>query len=271
MSVVRIDNNDVEKAKEYLHIPIEEMRRLHKKIVDAYNVSLKDYGVKPLWKNFEGDIDCLSDKEFTDYLDAKELQLIFLYKHINCFVHKDMVSKFVRQYKPTAALDQQVRHLGTQLFWYVLNKGAKVPDKDVKVPSGYNYLVSIETPNPKVVAMALKRTGRIAARNFEDLKLAYDCKCATCGIEEGKKDVRNGLIVALQQGHMNPRQALTLDNTIPQCQYCNQQYLDYFVFNEFGRVIAVNNPLILLKSPKDVQDEMIEVLIKERKQQKTND
>ena len=119
-------------------------------------------------------------------------------------------------------------------------------------------------PNPKAVAEALKRTGRLGARNFAELKLAYGCKCATCGIEEGKKDFRNEEIVVLQQGHMNPRKPLTLDNTIPQCQYCNQTYKDYFTFNEHGRVVAVNNPLILLKSPKNVQDEMIEVLLKER-------
>ena len=124
MDVVKIDNSDVEKVKDYLYISIEEMRMLHKKIVDAYDVSLKDYGVKQLWKDFEGDIDSLSDEDFINYLDAKELQLMFLYKHINCFVHKDMVSEFVRQHKPSAALDQQVRHLGTQYFWYVLNKGA---------------------------------------------------------------------------------------------------------------------------------------------------
>ena len=42
------------------------------------------------------------------------------------------------------------------------------------------------------------------------------------------------------------------------------RYKDHFQFNEYGRVIAVNNPLILLKSPKNVQDEMITVLLQER-------
>ena len=174
------------------------------------------------------------------------------------------MSEFVRRYIKDAALDQQVRHLGTQYFWYVLNRGAKIPNTDATVPSGYNYLVSIEMPNPRAVAEAIKRTGRLCAKNFSELKLAYGGKCATCGIEEGKKDFRNEEIVFLQQGHMNPRKALTLENTIPQCQYCNQTYKDYFLFNEHGRVVAVNNPLILLKSPKDVQDEMITILLKER-------
>lgn len=266
MDIIKIDFEQ-ENAQTYLDIPVSEMKRIHKKLVQSYHVYLEFYGVKPLWKSPEPDIDSCTNEEFIDYLDAKELQIIFLYKHLHCFVHKDMVSAFVRKYKPSAAFDQQVRHLGTQCLWYVLNKGAKIPDKDITVPSGYNYLVSIETPNPKAVITALKRSGRLAAKSFDELKVVYGNKCATCGVEEGKKDTRNGLIVALQQGHMNPRETLTLSNTIPQCQYCNQQYLDYFFFNEHGRVVAINNPLIVLKSPRDVQDEIIEVLLTERKQQ----
>jgi hypothetical protein len=264
MEIKRINNDDAEKAREYLSLSVSEIRSLLKKIISTYNAHLKSYGVKPLWKETV-DWDKLTDEEFLENIDTKALQIVFLYKYMQCFVHKDIVSDFVRKYKPTAALDQQVRHLGSQLFWHVLNKGAKVPDRDIVVPSGYNYLVSIETPNPKAVAMVLKRAGRLAAKNFDDLKAAYDHKCATCGIKEGTKDTRNGLTVSLQQGHMNPREPLTLENTIPQCQYCNQQYLDHFIFNEHGRVIAVNNPVILLKSPRDVQDEMITVLLEERK------
>ncbi len=265
MNIKRIDFENPTLGKKYLDISIEEIRYLHNKIVYAFNTYLKDYGVKKLWNNNISN-EC-TNEEFVAQLDAKELQLIFLYKHLNCFVHKDMVSAFVRKFLKNKALDQQVRHLGSQYFWYVLNKGAKVPNSEEIVPSGYNYLVSIEMPNPKAVAEALKRTGRLGAKNFGELKMAYGNRCATCGIEEGKKDTRNEELVVLQQGHMNPRFALTLDNTIPQCQYCNQTYKDYFQFNEHGRVVAVNNPLILLKSPKNVQDEMISVLLKERQNQ----
>ena len=262
MTIKRIDTNPKLKDS-YLNLSEKEIREIHNKIVSSYETYLKAYGVKKLWDD-NIPTDC-SDMEFVSCLDTKELQLIFLYKYLNCLVHKDLVSDFVRKYKKEAALDQQVRHLGTQYHWYVLNKGSKVPNEELKVPSGYNYLVSIEMPNPKAVAEALKRTGRLGAKNFDELKMAYGKKCATCGIQEGKKDTRNEEIVVLQQGHMNPRKPLTLDNTIPQCQYCNQTYKDYFIFNEHGRVTAVNNPLILLKSPKDVQDEMIKVLLEERK------
>ncbi len=261
MTIRKIDFSNPNLVDSYINIPEKEICEIHNKIVFAYESNLKNYGVRKLWND---SIATILTEESISLLDAKELQLIFLYKYLNCFVHKDLVSKFVQKYIPNAAFDQQVRHLGSQYFWYVLNKGTKVPNTNITVPSGYNYLVSIDIPNPKAVAESLKRTGRLAARNFSELKIAYGNKCATCGIEEGKKDTRNEETVILQQGHMNPRKPLTLDNTIPQCQYCNQTYKDYFVFNEYGRVTAVNNPLILLKSPKDVQDEMIKVLLKER-------
>ncbi len=260
-SVKRIEATD----KAAVELSDKEVRELHKKIVFAYETQLKPYGVKKLWREDIEAYENLSDAEFVKLLDGKELQLIFLLKHIKCLVHKDAVSNFVRRYLPNAAFDQQVRHLGTQLGWFVLNKAHKIPDTEEKVPSGYNYLVSIDTPNPKIIAIALKRAGRLSARNFEELKMAYGNKCATCGAEAGKKDVRDGSVVTLEQGHMNPRKPLTLDNTIPQCKYCNSTYLDYFQFNEYGRVIAVNNPEILLKSPRDIQDEMIQVLLEERK------
>ena len=262
MEIKKIDFQDPNLVKEYLDIPDAEIRELHNKIVSSYDRYLEKYKVRKLWRD-DLDYSC-NDKDFVAQLDAKELQLIFLCKYVKCLVHKDLVSMFVRKYIKNAAYDQQVRHLGSQYYWYVLNKGAKIPDTDVTVPSGYNYLFSIELSNPKAVEEALRRVGRLGAKDFGELKMAYMRKCATCGIEEGKKDVRNEEIVVLQQGHMNPREPLTLENTIPQCQYCNQTYKDYFSFNEQGRVIAVNNPVILLKSPKSVQDEMIHVLLEER-------
>lgn len=252
----------IDKSNTSSHIDENEIIEIHYKLIETYSNNLKVYGVKPLWNELYQDVQITKDD--IKNMNDKELQMIFLYKYKKCFVHKDLVSEFVRKHKINAGLDQQVRHLGTQCYWYVLNKGAKVPDTDEIVPSGYNYLVSIEIPNPKSVRMALKRASRSSVKTFQELKYVYDNKCATCGLEEGKIDWRTGKKVKLQQGHMDPRKDLTIDNTIPQCEYCNQTYLDYFRFDENGRVIAVNNPEILLKSPKDIQDEMIEVLLKER-------
>ncbi len=257
MSIKKINKNNTSS-----HIDENEIIEIHYKLIETYYNNLKTYGVKPLWNELYQDAKITKDD--IKNMNDKELQMIFLYKYKKCFVHKDLVSEFVRKHKIHAGLDQQVRHLGTQCYWYVLNKGAKVPDTNEIVPSGYNYLVSTEMPNPKAIRMALKRASRSSAKSFQELKYVYDGKCATCGLEEGKIDWRTGKKVKLQQGHMDPRKNLTLDNTIPQCEYCNQTYLDYFRFDENGRIISINNPEILLKSPKDIQEEMIEILLKHR-------
>lgn len=261
MSVTKITLTNSPVDEKYLNISDEEIIKIHKKILSSYKNFLQPYGVKPVWSESKAE---MSDAEILASISAKEFQLIFLYKHKGKLVHKDLISAFVRKHIPNAGLDQQVRHLSSQFGWNILNKSGKIPDEDITVPSGFHYLVSLETPNPKLVAQELKRVGRLGAKTFEQLKIAYGNKCATCGIEEGKKDSRMDAIVKLQEGHMDPRKSLTLDNTIPQCQYCNQTYKDYFKFNEHGRVIAVNNPEILLQSPADIQDEMIQVLLKER-------
>ena len=256
----------------YINLSDDEIIDIHTKIDNAYNTFLKQYGVKHVWskprtrKDKAGNEIPLTKQEILNSINAKEYQLIFLYKYMRCLVHKDLISAFVRKHIPTAGLDQQVRHLGTQYGWYVLNKSDKIPDEESKVPNGYHYLVTLESPNPRIIAESLKRQGRLAAKTFDELKITYDNKCATCGISEGKLDTRINSIVTLQQGHMDPRKSLTLSNTIPQCQYCNQVYKDYFKFNEYGRVVAINNPEILLRSPRDIQDEMIQVLLKERQE-----
>ena len=119
MTIRKIDFASPDLAEKYLSIPLQEIRAIHNHIVFCYNTYLKGYGVKKLWRD---DLPAsVSDEAFVSLLDAKELQLVFLYKYLNCFVHKDMVSAFVRKFIKNAAFDQQVRHLGSQYFWYVLN------------------------------------------------------------------------------------------------------------------------------------------------------
>ncbi|MEQ1718499.1 MAG: hypothetical protein ABL907_21360 [Hyphomicrobium sp.] len=38
---------------------------------------------------------------------------------------------------------------------------------------------------------------------------------------------------------MDPAAQLTLSNTIPQCQVCNQVYQDRYIFDVKGRAVAV--------------------------------
>ena len=274
MCVEKIPFTGTSLDDKYTNISDKEIIELHNKIVSAWERSLRKYNVKPPWdirpKNTsDADDKQLSDSEIVAQMSARELQLVFLYKYRRKLVHKDLISAFVRKHIPNAALDQQIRHLGTQYHWNILNKGAKIPDEDEKVPSAYHYLVSIDQPNPTLLLDELTRKGRLAATDFDDLKVVYGYCCATCGRKEGTTDERNGDIqIELQQGHMEPSKALDLSNTIPQCQYCNQTYGDDFCFNEYGRVIAVYNPHVVLKSPKPIQDEMITILMEERNKRK---
>ena len=271
MAVERIDYTGTDADNKYLDLSMSEIAALYKKIRIAYEMKLRRYGVKPPWNenrnSIDGnDLDYLSDSEIVRSLNARELQLVFLLKYRRKLVHKDLISKFVRKYIPTAALDQQVRHLGTQYHWNILNKNASIPDEDEKVPSAFHYLVSIEQPNPSLLFDELKRKGRMAAKDFSDLKIVYDNRCATCGRKEGTIDLRQGdAEIKLQKGHMDPSKALDVSNTIPQCQYCNRTYGNDFCFDENGRIISVYNPQVVLRSPKHIQDEMISLLLNERK------
>lgn len=265
MAVERLIYTGTEEDSKYLDLSDSEVVAILRKLMASYNKNLRKYNVKPPWP-LNSDISLLSDEQIISQLNARELQLIFLTKYRRKLVHKDLISAFVRKYIPTAALDQQVRHLGAQYHWNILNKGAVIPDEDETVPSAYYYLVSIDQPNPTLLIDEMKRKGRMAACDFEDLKIIYGNCCATCGRKEGSTDERNNDVpIKLQQGHMDPSKALDLQNTIPQCQYCNQTYGNDFCFNEYGRVVAVFNPKVVLRSPKSVQDEMITVLMEERK------
>lgn len=100
--------------------------------------------------------------------------------------------------------------------------------------------MTTESPKPTFIYKALKRTGRIGARSFDELKAVYDFRCATCGSQEGKPHlIEPDKRTALQQGHMDPAMPLTLTNTIPQCQVCNQVYQDRYIFDVKGRAVAV--------------------------------
>lgn len=212
---------------------------------EEYQTYLKQYGIKFPAKN-----------------SNKALQLIFLRKNKGALVHKDTISIFVQSVIPHAGKDQQVRHLGRE-GWNILNKGDKLPDEDKTVPSGYHVLLTTESPKPSFLFAALKRAGRVAAKDFEQLKIAYDNRCVTCGSQEGKPHfLQPSKRTELHQGHMNPHKELTLDNSIPQCQVCNGIYKDYFVFDAKGRTIAVASTEPVLKAEKFVQERIKKALEK---------
>jgi len=76
---------------------------------------------------------------------------------------------------------------------------------------------------------------------WNELKKEYSYEevpsCVNCGSKEGLPlRWKPTETTKLQQGHMDPRKELTYNNCIPQCQYCNQQFKDKYVFNKHGLV-----------------------------------
>lgn len=161
---------------------------------------------------------------------ARALQLAILWRCRDHEVHKDQVSRIVRREIPGAAADQQVRHL-------------KRDGWNITGTRGRHRLAEPYRPSADHANQRARRQGRLQAETFEDVKQTFGYRCATCGAVEGEPDPRyGGAATVLQQGHQNPAgRADDRENIIPQCENCNRQYLDDFVFDDRGRVQAVNN------------------------------
>ncbi len=157
--------------------------------------------------------------------NAKAIWLAALHYFDGQVVDKNTVSTICQRDRPDLQHDQQVRHLKRD-GWNLIGRGKHKLDP---------YKPSTEWINDKV-----RRENRLNANDFNDLKAAYGNRCATCGAREGRPDPRYGDdLVELQQGHMNPEKNLTLQNAIPQCQFCNRAYRGDFAFDDKGRVRAV--------------------------------
>lgn len=233
----------LDKAGAHVYMSPDEIDNWYGVLENEYKTNLAKYGVK-----------------FPPRNSTKTLWLVFLRKNIGTLVHKDTISSFVATVKTKAGKDQQVRHLASD-GWYILNKGDKFPDQKEIVPSGYHILITTESPKPTFLFKSLKRAGRIAARDFGELKATYGFRCATCGSQEGKPHLLEpDKRTQLQQGHMNPHKKLTIENSIPQCQVCNGVYLDDYEFDAKGRVIAVASPKPVLRADKEVQKEILKKL-----------
>lgn len=233
----------ISKFTEDLKMDAKEAQQIFRQIEKDFEKNLKEHKVKLPGYN-------------TNYY----FQLVFLYKNKGKFIHKDVVSEFVKTMNTKAGSDCQVRQLAQQ-GWYVLVKNDEVPGTTLKTPSGYHTLFTTDEAKPSYLLALDKRKSRLEAKTFEELKKIYNNKCATCGAVEGKKHPREiNKIVVLQQGHMNPRKELTIQNSIPQCESCNGTYKNYFIFNKNGRIISISNPQFVLKSEDDIQREIFLIL-----------
>ena len=234
----------MELIRSYQKLSLEEIDQLYSQIEQLYNTNLKQFNIKLPAKNTN-----------------KMYQLIYLFYFQGKAVHKDVITTFVQEHNPKASGDQQIRHLSAQNGYYILGKGGEYNYE--KVPSGYYMLITLTEPNPNWCNNIDKRRIALKDNNFDSIKKAYDYRCATCGEKEGNIHRYTGKKVILQKGHMNPNKPLTIDNIIPQCEYCNQNvYKNDFIFDEKGHPKSINNPNYILKSTEETQKQMLEILLK---------
>lgn len=166
------------------------------------------------------------------------------------YVHKDTISDIMRRYLPDAARDQQVRHLKRDGWNLESKAGSHRIEDPYKTHSGYSREL-------------VKRQNLLLAGDFNDIKKAFANRCATCGAREGEPDPRYmEEPVKLELAHKNPAKALDKGNVIPQCQFCNRAYKDYFLFDDKGRVRAVASHEPVLRASKAVREKVMNALKK---------
>ena len=129
----------------------------------------------------------------------------------------------------------QLRHVAR---YYNLLKGGEInPITNKKIKRSHFCLLNLTEHHPNYIPS--KNTSiTMSDDEWEHMKKVYKYQCASCGNNEGEPMRFNSYtITKLQRGHMDPRKEGTIDNIIPQCKDCNQQYKNKAIFNKYGRVI----------------------------------
>lgn len=226
----------------------DDIEQAYELVVRYFNEHLKDKGVK-LPALTEG------GKFVKDALVLAYLSQGYPNTKV---VTKAELTKFIRNYFPETNDVQQARHLGKQKGWFIIS-GTR--DRNGVLKSGEYKLVTLETPFPGY--QQKRRNVTVTEDSWEKMKREYGYRCACCGSKEGEANIYSQTsITVLQKGHMDPSKELTEDNMIPQCELCNRPDRNWWIFNKTGRVIAVADPQVILRSSEEVQREMYEILKK---------
>lgn len=228
-----------------------EIKKIYNIILNEYKNNLKEYNVK-MPKLY-------SSGKFT----LSALVLVYLYSKIGKIVSKQELTDYLRTMGYDVNDVQQARHLAQQSGWYILSGTRKDYEcENLGIKSGEYMLKTIKEPYPSY--KKLKRTEILNANSWDELKKIYNYRCATCGSKEGEPNyLYPASITTLQQGHKDPSKSLTIDNTIPQCPFCNRASRNYFVFDNKGRVEKIYDPHFVLRSDKEVQFIMLQLLIED--------
>jgi len=197
----------------------------YKYIEYYYNRYLKNQGCKlPSFKsNIAKALECL-------YINIK--------KEININDIKEYLNKKKSNIELNTSSDSlQIRHLGLQYGFNLLKGGDN--NGSEKIKQSHYSLVNLIKPYPSFFRD--KRKLEVDMISWRGIKRTYDDKCVNCGSKENEVMRWNSnKITVLQYGHMDPRKPLTINNIIPQCSICNQQYKNKAIFNKRGFVIDFN-------------------------------
>jgi hypothetical protein len=217
-------------------ITLTELNELYETISREHRRNLDKYGVvlPPLRK---------TDDEF----NLLALQLVWLRKHLGELVRKEDITALVQHFVPDASGDQQPRQLKYK-GWDVRcsGKSGDTWSTGDRVPNGHYVLESVKNPSSEFLKKSLKRAGRLAAEDWETLLAVYDHRCGVC-----KNKART-----LEKGHKDPAKPDELDNLMPMCPTCNNWISNNVVVDDEGRVTALANSKLVLKSSTEVQREI---------------
>lgn len=203
-----------------------QVKEYYKRVTEAHEEHLKALGITlPRLQNGEN-------------FSKDAIVLAFLAKNLGKPVSKATLTEVIRHFYPDTNDVQQGRHLGKQKGWNIAS--GRRGDFSVELANDEYCLVSLETAYPGFLGSDGPRSVRMG-KDFQEIKASYGFRCATCGSREGEINLINpGVKTKIQEGHMDPRKPLSLENVIPQCQVCNQAYTDKFVFDGQGRVVDIN-------------------------------
>ena len=195
-----------------------------------------------------------------DSFSKDALTLVFLARNYpnTSIVTKQELTEFIREFYPDVTDVQQARHLAAQKGWFILS-GTRKDMASIELLPGQYKLVSLEMPYPDFTAG--RRIETEGDDYFEQLKIIYDYRCATCGSKEGEPNYNwKNTKTVLQKGHMDPNKPLEPGNIIPQCEKCNRADRNYWIYDTKGRVIAIANPIVVDRCSTKIQKEIYERL-----------
>lgn len=234
-----------------MQVSDSKLMECYSELKEYYEKYLKEYGVK------------FPNLKIGDTYTKDALVLIYLYLNFQKPVSKEDLTNFLGQYGERPNDVQQARHLGQQKGWYIISGQRHDQEcEEYNVKPGEYALISVEKYYPKFTN--LKRISNLTGDEWEELKKEYNYRCATCGSVEGEPNLHYpNITTQLQKGHKDPNKPLELGNIIPQCDSCNRQDRNNFVYNDKGRVIKIANPHFVFRSDKNVQKAIYDLLKKD--------